>query len=143
MAPTAPAPAATGGGSSPITITPVLKTDTADTKSYTKQPRVAAPLVFNRDAEKVDQFLADCWLNFQENSAYTTHISKITYALSYMKEGSAEVWLNNVVRAMCQMTGEGTHTIYEEFEKAVIENFKGGAEVEIVQSKMEALQQGS
>lgn len=112
-----------------------------DTRGNTKQPRVAAPLVFNGDAEKVDQLLADCWLNFQGNTAYESEVSKITYCLSYMKEGSAAIWSNNVVQAMRTGTGEGAYQTWTEFEKAVTTAFKGGAQVEIAQAKMEHLRQ--
>ncbi|KAJ7235929.1 hypothetical protein C8J57DRAFT_1088552 [Mycena rebaudengoi] len=108
----------------------------------TKQPRVAAPLVFNGDAEKVDQLLADCWLNFQGNSVYDSEQAKITYCLSYMKEGGTAMWANNVVLALQKGSGEGCYTTWESFKEAVISDFKGGAQVEIAQAKIEALYQG-
>ncbi|KAJ7216251.1 hypothetical protein C8J57DRAFT_1538066 [Mycena rebaudengoi] len=85
----------------------------------TKQPRIAAPLVFNGKAKKVDQLITDCWLNFQGNTVYDSEQAKITYCLSYMKEGGVAI-----------------------FKEAVISDFKGGAQVEIVQAKIEALYQG-
>jgi hypothetical protein len=39
-----------------------------EVKVNTKQPRVAAPCTFNGDSQQVDQFLADCWLNFNGNT---------------------------------------------------------------------------
>jgi hypothetical protein len=55
-----------------------------EVKVNTKQPRAAAPRMFSGDSEQVDQFLADCWLNFNGNTAYTADSTKITFALSYM-----------------------------------------------------------
>ncbi|KAJ7920590.1 hypothetical protein B0H13DRAFT_2319315 [Mycena leptocephala] len=52
-----------------------------EVKVNTKQPRVAAPRTFNGDSEQVDH-------------------TKITFTLSYMKDGSASQWANNVVLAM-------------------------------------------
>jgi hypothetical protein len=65
-----------------------------EVKVNTKQPRVAAPRMFSGDSEQVDQFLADYWLNFNGNTAYTVDSMKITFALSYMRDGSASQWAN-------------------------------------------------
>jgi hypothetical protein len=90
----------------------------------------------------VDQFLADCWLNFNGNTAYATDSTKITFALSYMKDGSASQWANNVVLAMQTQDATGSYSTWAEFHLAVLEAFKGGAQVEIAQAKMEKLWQG-
>lgn len=113
-----------------------------EVKLNTKQPRVAAPRTFGGDPEQVDQFLADCWLNFHGNTAYTLDSTKIAFALSYMKDGSASQWANNVVLAMQTENATGSYSTWEDFRKAVIEAFKGGAQVEIAQAKMERLRQG-
>jgi hypothetical protein len=112
-----------------------------EVKLNTKQPRVAAPRMFGGDSEQVDQFLADCWLNFHGNTAYSQDSSKITFALSYMKDGSASQWANNVVLAMQTKDATGSYSTWETFRLAVIEAFKGGAQVEIAQAKMERLRQ--
>jgi hypothetical protein len=98
--------------------------------------------MFSRDSEQVDQFLADCWLNFNGNTAYTADSTKITFALSYMKAGSASQWANNVVLAMQTQDATRSYLTWETFHLAVIEAFKGGAQIEIVQAKMEKLRQG-
>lgn len=113
-----------------------------EVKVNTKQPRVAAPRMFSGDSEQVDQFLADCWLNFNGNTAYTADSTKITFALSYMKDGSASQWANNVVLAMQTQDATGSYSTWETFRLAVIEAFKGGAQIEIAQAKMEKLRQG-
>jgi hypothetical protein len=114
-----------------------------EVKVNTKQVRVAAPTVFKGDSDQVDQFLAECYLNFHNNPVYDNKPSKIAFALSYMKEGSTATWANNVVQAMCNPTKDATfYGKYEDFEKAVVEVFRGGAQVEITQAKMEALRQG-
>jgi hypothetical protein len=115
---------------------------TGEVKVNTKQPRVAAPCTFNGDSEQVDQFLADCWLNFNSNTAYATDSTKITFALSYMKDGSASQWANNVVLAMQTQDATGSYSTWADFRLAVLEAFKGGAQVEIAQAKMEKLRQG-
>jgi hypothetical protein len=113
-----------------------------EVKVNTKQPRVAAPCTFNGDSEQVDQFLADCWLNFNDNTAYATDSMKITFVLSYMKDGSASQWANNVVLTMQTQDAMGSYSTWVDFCLAVLEAFKGGAQVEIAQAKMEKLCQG-
>lgn len=98
--------------------------------------------MFNGDSEQVDQLLADCWLNFQNNPAYESDTSKIIYTLSYMKEGSAGVWANNEVQSMRGVEG-GNYSTWKAFEAAVIEAFKGGAQVEVAQAKIERLRQNT
>ncbi|KAJ6531960.1 hypothetical protein B0H19DRAFT_1273135 [Mycena capillaripes] len=90
-------------------------------KGSTKQARVAAPTVFKGDSDQVDQFLAECYLNFHNNPVYDNKTLKITFALSYMKEGSASIWANNVVQSMHNPTKDATiYHKYEDFEQAVI-----------------------
>jgi hypothetical protein len=83
---------------------------TGEVKVNTKQPRVAAQRTFNRDSEQVDQFLADCWLNFNGNTTYATDSTKITFVLSCMKDGSASQWANNVVLAMQTQDAMGLYS---------------------------------
>jgi hypothetical protein len=113
-----------------------------EVKVNTKQPWVAAPCMFNGDSKQVDQFLADCWLNFNSNTAYTTDSMKITFALSYIKDGSASQWANNVVLAMQTQDATGSYSTWVDFRLAVLEAFKGGVQVEIAQVKLEKLRQG-
>jgi hypothetical protein len=113
------------------------------TKDKTRKVRVAAPNSFSGAAEEVDGFLSACWLNFQNDTVYDTDRAKITFVLSYMKEGSAAIWADNVVKAMRNGEGTGSYTTYKTFEDDVIANFKGGAQVEEAQSKIERLVQGT
>jgi hypothetical protein len=98
--------------------------------------------MFSGDSEQVDQFLADCWLNFNGNTTYTADSTKITFALSYMKDGSASQWANNVVLAMQTQDATISYSTWETFHLAIIEALKGGAQIEIAQAKMEKLRQG-
>jgi hypothetical protein len=86
-----------------------------EVKVNTKQPRVAAPHMFSGDSEQVDQFLADCWLDFNGNTAYTADIIKITFALSYMKDGSTSQWANNVVLDMQTQDATRSYSTWETF----------------------------
>jgi hypothetical protein len=76
------------------------------------------------------------------NTAYTTDSTKITFVLSYMKDGSASQWANNVVLAMQTQDATRSYSTWADFHLAVIEAFKGSAQVEIAQAKMEKLRQG-
>jgi hypothetical protein len=62
--------------------------------------------------------------------------------LSYMKDGSASQWANNVVLAMQTQDATGSYSTWADFRLAVLEAFKGIAQVEIAQAKMEKLRQG-
>jgi hypothetical protein len=66
----------------------------------------------------------------------------ITFALSYMKDGSASQWANNVVLAMQTQDATGSYSTWADFCLAVLEVFKGGAQIEIAQVKMEKFCQG-
>jgi hypothetical protein len=110
-----------------------------------KTARVAAPTPFKGDSELVDSYLAECWLHFLDNPTYERDSAKIAFVLSYMKEGSAAAWANNVVQAMRNPRDPDTplYRSYEVFEKNLIDAFKGGAQVEIAQAKIEKLRQGA
>jgi hypothetical protein len=108
----------------------------------TKQVKMAhvAPTPFKGDSELVDSYLAECWLHFLDNPMYERDSAKIAFILSYMKEGSAAAWANNVVQAMCNPRDPNI-PLYRS-EKNLIDAFKGGAQVEIAQAKIEKLRQG-
>ncbi|KAJ7627456.1 hypothetical protein FB45DRAFT_1029798 [Roridomyces roridus] len=52
-------------------------------------------------------------------------------------------WAENVVKAMRNGSGTGAYTTYAVFEADIISSFKGGAQVEEAQSKMEHLRQAN
>jgi hypothetical protein len=109
-----------------------------------KTARVAAPTLFKGDSELVDSYLAECWLHFLDNLTYERDSAKTAFILSTMKERSAAAWANNVVQAMRNPRDPDTplYQSYEVFEKNLIDAFKGGAQVEIAQTKIEKLCQG-
>jgi hypothetical protein len=108
---------------------------------HVKTAHVAAPTPFKGDSELVDSYLVECWLHFLDNPRDS---AKIAFVLSYMKEGLAAAWANNVVQAMCNPKDPDTllYRSYKVFEKNLIDAFKGGAQVEIMQAKIEKLRQG-
>jgi hypothetical protein len=80
----------------------------------------------------MDSYLAECWLHFLDNPTYERDSAKIAFVLSYMREGSAAAWAPDTP----------LYWSYEVFEKNLIDAFKGGAQAEIVQAKIEKLHQG-
>jgi hypothetical protein len=62
-----------------------------------------------------------------------------------MKKGSAATWANNVVQVMHNPKDPKTklYREYEDFKKNLIDAFKGGAQVKIVQAKIKKLHQGA
>jgi regulator of replication initiation timing len=70
--------------------------------------QVSPPKEFSGDAEQVEGFLADCFLNYTANpTVYSTEMTKISYALSHIKGGTAATWKDNVVQAMKNNSGVG------------------------------------
>jgi hypothetical protein len=106
--------------------------------------RVAAPTLFKGDSELVDSYLAEWWLHFLDSLMYERDSAKIAFVLSYMKEGSAAAWANNIGQAMHNLKDPDTplYQSYEVFKKNLIDAFKGGAQVGIAQAKIEKLCQG-
>jgi hypothetical protein len=75
---------------------------------HVKTACVAAPTPFKRDFELVDSYLEECWLHFLDSPTYERDSAKIAFILSYMKEGSAAAWTNNVVQPMCNLRDPDT-----------------------------------
>jgi hypothetical protein len=69
---------------------------------------------------------------------YEKDSMKIVFVLFDMKEGSAAASANNVVQAMHNPKDPETklYQNYEDFEESLIDAFKGGGQVEIVQAKI-------
>jgi hypothetical protein len=59
-----------------------------------------------------------------------------------MKDSSASQWANNFVWAMQTQDATGSYLTWETFHLTVIEAYKGCAQIEITQAKMEKLCQG-
>jgi hypothetical protein len=93
----------------------------------------------------VDSYLVECWLHFLDNLMYERDSVKIAFVLSYIKEGSEVAVANNILQAMHNLKDPDTplYWSYEVFEKNLIDAFKGGAQVEIMQAKIEKLHQGA
>ncbi|KAF7321779.1 Retrotrans-gag domain-containing protein [Mycena kentingensis (nom. inval.)] len=112
----------------------------ASTGGGGRRTKTATPNKFKGESDAVDGFLADLWLLWQSDPvAYTSDAQKIGSALSYVKGGTAQVWKENAVKAMKDGTGYKT---WSEFESDFVVFFKGGAQVEIAQRRMEVLRQG-
>jgi hypothetical protein len=82
---------------------------------HMKMACVAAPTLFKGDSELVDSYLAECWLHFLDNPTYERDSKKITFVLSYMKEGSAAAWANNIVQAMRNLKDPDT-PLYQSYK---------------------------
>ncbi|KAF7331579.1 Retrotrans-gag domain-containing protein [Mycena kentingensis (nom. inval.)] len=109
----------------------------ASTGGGGRRTKTATPNEFKGESDAVDGFLADLWLLWQSDPiAYTSDAQKIGCALSYVKGGTAQVWKENAVKAMKDGTGYKT---WSEFESDFVVSFKGGAQVEIAQRRMEVL----
>ena len=75
--------------------------------------KIAKPEPFDGAPEKLDIFLRELYLNFEEDAAYFSadHMCKIHFALSYMKAKFAAQWESHIMGEL----EAGTHT-YEDWD---------------------------
>jgi len=83
----------------------------------------ADPQPYDGSPGKLDEFLSDLRLCFlADRKRFDTERSKILYALSYMKEGSAHAWTVNETKK----EDVGGYANWEEFEKTLRGRFQMG-----------------
>src|SRR3979490_2673003 len=100
-------------------IQPTTGYTTSIPVSIYDQPRergkIARPEPFDGSAEKIDIFLRELYLNFEDEASYfqVDHMRKIHFALSYMKEKFAAQWASRITGEL--EVGARSYQSWEEF----------------------------
>src|SRR3979490_1049947 len=112
--------------------------------STTNQERgkIARPEPFDGSAEKIDIFLRELYLNFEDEASYfqVYHMRKVRFALSYMKDRLAAQWASRM-RGELEV-GEHSHENWEAFSVALLATFHDPNKKETAQLRLEQLKQG-
>jgi len=104
--------------------------------------KIAKREPYDGSPEKLDLFLWELYLNFEDNQVYygADHMCKIHFTLSYMKLKFAAQWASCITSELENKTGY--YASWEEFRAQLIMAFKDPNKKEEVQQKLERLKQG-
>jgi hypothetical protein len=100
-----------------------------------KPPKVAAPEPFDGTIERTERFISACELYFMPGQ-YTNR-QKITFALSYMSDGRAELWACQYLKKVNDTTD------WDDFTKDLRESFGDANPSATARHKIRQLYQGS
>ena len=105
--------------------------------------KIAKPEPFDGAPEKLDIFLRELYLNFEEDAAYFSadHMCKIHFALSYMKAKFAAQWASRIMGEL----EAGTHTYedWDTFRAQLLTAFRDLNKKEAAQRRLDQLKQGT
>jgi len=90
------------------------------------QMEVAKPAIFSGEAGKVGGFIMACRLYLRMKMREAIVEEQVQWVLSYVQEGSADVWKENVMEEL--EAGEIEHETVEEFLISLRKEFRGGEE---------------
>ena len=104
--------------------------------------KIARPEPFDGSAEKIDIFLRELYLNFEDEASYfqVDHMRKIRFALSYMKEKFAAQWASRITGEL--EVGARSYQSWEEFRMELLATFHDPNKKEMAQRRLEQLKQG-
>jgi len=89
---------------------------------------VAKPAIFNGEAGRVGGFISACKIYIKNKLRGETVEGQVQWALSYVQEGSADVWKENLIEEL--KSGEMEYESIEEFFTSLKKEF-GGREEEL------------
>ena len=101
---------------------------------------VAKPAIFNGEAGKVGGFIMACRLFLRMKLREATVEEQVQWVLSYVQEGSADVWKENIMKDL--ETGEIEYETVEEFLTSLKKKFRGGEEELVKAVELRKLEQG-
>ena len=101
---------------------------------------VAKPAIFNREAGKVRGFVINCRLYLRMKMRKATVEEQVQWVLSYVQEGSADIWKENIMEEL--ETGEIEYETMEEFLTALKKEFGGGEKESFKTAELRKLEQG-
>ena len=104
------------------------------------QMEVAKPAIFNGEAGRVGGFVSACKIYIRNKLRRETVEGQVQWALSYVQEGSADVWKENLMEEL--ENGEMEYKSIEEFFTSLKKEFGGGEEESVKAAELRKLEQG-
>ena len=101
---------------------------------------IAKPAIFNREAGKVGGFISACKIYIKNRMRGDTVEGQVHWVLSYMQEGLADVWKENVMEEL--EVGEVEYESVEEFLTILKKEFGGGEEKSMKAPELRKMEQG-
>jgi len=101
---------------------------------------VAKLAIFNKEAEKVGEFITACRLFLRMKLRGATVEEQVQWVLSYVQGGPADVWKENVMEEL--EAGEVEYESAEDFLTCLKKEFGGGEEESMKVVELRKLEQG-
>jgi len=101
---------------------------------------VAKPAIFNGEIGKVGGFITACRLYLKMKMRGTSVEEQVQWVLSYVQEGSVDVWKENVMEEL--ESGEIEYETAEEFSTNFRKEFGRGEEESVKAAELRKLEQG-
>ena len=101
---------------------------------------VAKLAIFNGEAGKVGGFVSACKIYIRNKLRGETVEGQVQWALSYVQEGSADVWKENLIEEL--ENGEMEYESIEEFFTSLKKEFGGGEEESVKAAELRKMEQG-
>ena len=96
--------------------------------------------MFDRTPSRVAGFVTGCKLYIRNKLAGATVEAQVQWVLSFIQEGSADVWKENIIEEVEK--GEMEYEIVEEFLTVLKREFGGGEEESVKAAELRKLEQG-
>ena len=101
---------------------------------------VAKPAIFNGEAGRVGGFIIACRLYIKMKLRGNTVEEQIQWVLTYVQEGSVDVWKENMMDEL--ESGEMEYEMVEDFLTSLRKEFGGGEEELVKVAELRKMEQG-
>jgi len=102
--------------------------------------KVVKPAIFNGEAGKVGEFITACRLFLRMKLRGATVEEQVQWVLSYVQEGSTDIWKENVMEEL--ESGEVEYESVEEFLMSLKKELGRGEEELVKAAELRKLEQG-